>query len=103
MNINNKIEEAIKAIDKTTVLFYQNKNNEGYKQLEDTLDVISSTINEIMVYKQQDEEKNNSEINNLNVVLMDAMKALENRDTLLFSDIIQYDLKELLKKFEFTQ
>lgn len=96
MNLKYSIEEAINAIGQTTTLFYQHKTQEGYEQFNQTLNVLMQAINLILVAKSQgisidiDEQK-------LNTVLGNAMAAMEQGDTILISDILIFELKEMFE------
>ena len=94
-NIGDKIKEVINGIDKTTDLFYQNKINDGYIQLENMLFTINETVNAISNYKKNIDNNCCFDENKLNTILTEAMNALEVRDSLLLADILQYDLKEM--------
>lgn len=89
------ITDAIESIDQTTEIFYQQKMDEGYKQLEITLAVLTKAIDTLFQYKaagnpiEMDEQQ-------LTGVLSEALKAMQERDTVLLSDIMQYELKESL-------
>lgn len=85
------IKDTIKAIEDNTELFYQQKNNEGYKMLNTTLALLEQTINAIQVSEYIDGQL-------FIEVLTEAMKALENGDTILFSDILYFNLKSLLEQ-----
>lgn len=93
--IRDEIKEVIRAIDETTALFYQQKNKEGYQMLDPTLKSIMTVVNMIFTIKteinqiQIDEQK-------LNTVLGNAMKAIERGDTILLSDILHFDLRNML-------
>jgi acetyl-CoA carboxylase beta subunit len=93
--IEKSITEAIDAISRVTDLFYQSKTEEGYKELEKVLIVLNNMVNVIAM-----EARNGVNIlldeGKLNEILTEAMKALEAGDTILFSDIFEYDLKDLL-------
>lgn len=95
--IREKLEEAITSIEQTTDFFYQNKVNEGYTQFEKTLLVLTNTINDIFEYKIQGNEIGIEE-SHLIEVLTEAMNAMEAKDTLLLSDILNYELKELFEQ-----
>ncbi|NLO09340.1 MAG: hypothetical protein GX129_05660 [Clostridiales bacterium] len=92
--IKKNLKEAIEAISKVTNLFYQNKTEEGYKELENTLIVLNNTTSAISDQAQNGDETIVDQVK-LNEILMQAMKALEIGDTILFSDIFEYELKEL--------
>lgn len=89
--------EAMQAIEETTTLFYQQKNQEGYQLLNHTLTVLIQVVNEIFTIKQ---ENNTIDIDEqkLNLVLGDAMVAIEQKDTILLSDLLNFDLRIILEK-----
>ncbi len=95
MNKSNKIKEIILMIEKTSSLFYQNKMNEGYFELEKLITYISDTMNELF----QTHIINADEKNILNI-LKSAMDAMEQKDTLLLADILEYELKEIYLEIE---
>lgn len=94
-----RIEEAVASIDRTTELFYQNQIKSGYEQLENTILILSKTIDEIYRYKNQGHviEVNKEELNG---ALVQAVNAMEGKDSLLLSDILQYEINEMLKKIQ---
>ncbi len=96
-NMRVRIEEAISSIEQTTDKFYQNKTEDGYNQLGETISILTETINEIYEYKMQGNEIGIDE-NALVEVLTEAMNAMENKDMLLLADILQYELKGLFEK-----
>jgi hypothetical protein len=92
--LKQKLMETSELVSKTTELFYQNKINEGYEKLQILLEEISNRMNEIFLHKQNGNEIGIEE-NKLVEVLNEALAALEIKDTLLFSDIFEYELKDL--------
>jgi hypothetical protein len=92
--INHEINEIIQSIDATTLLFYQQNNEAGYAQLDQLLVLLMQGFNSILSYKAKgfDIGIEESQINN---VLNEAMKAMQNKDTILLSDILCYDIKGL--------
>lgn len=99
--LKKKIVIAKQSIDETTDLFYQNKTNEGYKRFEDTITVLTDTINNIFEYKNQGYDIGIEEPH-LVEVLTNAMNAMEEKDALLLSDILNYELKELFEQVDET-
>jgi ElaB/YqjD/DUF883 family membrane-anchored ribosome-binding protein len=94
-----EIIKVLQSIDQTTELFYQQKEQEGYKNLEYTLDILIKTINEMLIYKKEKSDNfKDIQENKINEILTEAMNALEQKDTILLSDILNYDLKEALKE-----
>ena len=96
-NLSGLLKDAMRSIEETTVCFYQNKISEGYQRLDDTLVRLSNLMNEIALYREQGNE---IEINEREIVtrLTEAMNALEQKDTLLLSDILEYEIKDILAK-----
>lgn len=92
--IKSKIDDAIQIIEINTDLFYQNKIDEGYKYLDNTLVKISEAIEEVIKY--QDSSGQDIQGERIVGILTEAMKALEMKDALLLADILQYELKEIL-------
>ncbi|MDI9508282.1 MAG: hypothetical protein QM217_00430 [Bacillota bacterium] len=91
-----KIDEAIGLIDINADLFYQNKIDEGYRQLDNTLVKISEAIEEVIKYQDQSGQDIQGE--KVVGILTEAMKALEMKDTSLLADILQYELKEIFEE-----
>ncbi|MDF2472549.1 MAG: hypothetical protein K0R21_331 [Anaerocolumna sp.] len=92
-----KVEEAITSIEQVTELFYQNQIKAGYEQLEKTILILVTTVDELYAYKSLGNEIGVKEMQ-LNEVLTQAVNAMESKDSLLLSDILQYELKELFNK-----
>lgn len=90
------IREVIESIEVTTGLFYQQNIREGYNKLEQTLNNLSLLTNLINIDDASEEDTLLA--NQFNDILKEALQALEQGDTILFSDILQYDLKELLEQ-----
>ncbi|WP_313131388.1 hypothetical protein [Anaerocolumna sp.] len=90
------IKDSIQSIDQTTKLFYQQKTKEGYEELESTLNFLANTMDGIFTYIKAGKNIGADE-NKLVQLLTDSMNAMEKKDTILLSDILQYELKELLE------
>lgn len=93
--ISNKIMflEAISEIEENTLLFYQQKNKEGFTKLDGTLAKLIETISTI-----QGSNLNNIDEKKLNEILSNAMNAIAAEDTILLSDILYFDLKPIFEK-----
>lgn len=92
------IMDAIIAIEENSVLFYQQKNKDGYEMLDNTLKILIKAADGILVTQK---EKSGSYIDDkkLNAILVNAMNAIESGDTILLTDILCFDLKPLLEQF----
>jgi hypothetical protein len=96
INLKNTIQDAVQAIEQTTTLFYQQKNSEGYQQLNQTLNSLMQAVDVIITAKVNGNHINIDE-QKLNAVLGRAMTAIENEDTILLSDILVFELKCMLE------
>ena len=89
------IKDVVNEIEITTNLFYQQKNQEGFAQLEGIVYLLNNITNSISKLESEGNHVN-IDIVKINQILTDAMNALENLDTILLSDILNYELKEML-------
>jgi hypothetical protein len=96
--LKDNINKAMRSIDKTATLFYQQKNQEGFQELDITLNTLMETINVVMTYQaSQNVKLIDDQI--LNKVLLEAMKAIEHKDTVLIADILTYEVNEMLMQY----
>lgn len=93
-DIKNEINSIIDHIDTTTMLFYQQKNESGYKELEQLLISLTHGANDILALMEKGIIT--FHMNDFNESLLMAMKAMECKDMILLSDILCYDIKEML-------
>jgi len=89
--LKENIKDVISEIEITTNLFYQQKNQEGFTELEGIIYLLNNITNRV---SELELEGNHVNINIL------AMNALENLDTILLSDILNYELKEMLIEYQ---
>lgn len=92
-NLNELIEISITKIEEVTDLFYQHKDHEGYLRLDE---IIGHLMKLAEGLKEIVEEKPDINVQEFLDILTEAMNALEERDTVLLSDIMQYDLTDQL-------
>ncbi len=80
-------------IDAVTELFYQQKEAQAYQGMAFLVDSMDKALQNILLYKSEHPE---AEIDQVKIVssLMEAMKAMEEKDTVLLADILNYELKE---------
>lgn len=91
--MKNSIEATINSIDEVTELFYQQKDKEGYVKFEETLNFLVLILDSM----ENDKEGNfNIDHQGFNEKLVEAMKALEEKDTVLLADILKYEISEML-------
>ncbi len=87
----------MKIIDDTTDLFYQQKIKEGYGQLGHTLEKLAEAADRISINNKGNYRHDIRE-DSLPEILGSAMEAMEAGDMVLFSDILQYELKEAFRE-----
>lgn len=85
------------SIEETTALFYQQKLSEGFRKLMPTLNLLTQAIDAIYTYKAEGKELE-LDTEGLMNTLKDAMHALEEKDTVLLSDILTYEVKDLFDR-----
>lgn len=93
--ILNSITETMHVTSLTADLFYQQKNKEGFQKLDATLNILMQTLGEIISYQTVHNQKLIEE-QILNAVLSEAMAAIEKRDTILLSDLLIFEINQLL-------
>lgn len=93
MDLKTQMEQIMQQIDHVTELFYQQKEQEGYSALNDLLSNLATSIDVLYQYKQQHEEIAFDE-QEFQAALVDAMNALEEKDTVLLADVLKYDIYE---------
>jgi hypothetical protein len=89
-----KIMTAMEAIEEVTLLFYQQKTKEGYNKLEAVLTDISGVIELLYALKKEELYRTNEMLE----ILRAAMAALEKKDLILLSDILNYELKDRFER-----
>ncbi len=97
--LKENIKNIIDAIEVTTNLFYQQKNQEGFTELEGIIYLLNNMTNRVSEFELEGNYVN-IDIVKINQILTDAMNALENLDTILLSDILNYELKEMLIDYQ---
>lgn len=90
--LKDKIKEVIELIQVTTDSFYQQKDNHGYNTLNIMLGRLMNVIDELNQIKEEIEFDKNQ----FNENLRETLNALENKDTVLLSDLLVYEVKEQL-------
>lgn len=99
MELAKRIEETEKNIDTTAELFYQQKNQMAYTELEKVIVDLSQIIEEAY-RKNQGNEEVMSRINDLTIVLQDVVVSLEDKDSVLIADLLKYEITEKLSALQ---
>lgn len=92
-NLIELIETSISKIEEATDLFYQHKDHEGYLRLDEIIGQLMKLADGL---KDIVNEKPDINVQEFLEILTEAMNALQERDTVLLSDILQYDLTDQL-------
>lgn len=93
MNVlKDKINEVIELIQVTTDSFYQQKENNAYN----TLNIMLGKLMNVMDELNHINEDIDFDENQFNENLRETLKALEDKDTVLVSDLLVYEVKEQL-------
>lgn len=95
-NIRQKIEQTISEIDMVVELFYQQKTQEAYTQLDPVLGNMMSTIEAVLAYQQEHTELE-IDVNSLTEALREALSAIEEKDAILMADVLKYEVIEKLE------
>ncbi len=93
-------ELVIKTIDDvrdTVDLFYQQKDSEAFSKFIVVLEEMTDTIDVLFAYKNEYDEFEMDE-KKVCDILKDAMEALQNSDSVLLADILQYDFVEYIEE-----
>lgn len=83
------------SIQKTTELFYTQREAEGYQAFGVLLEPMATVLDRLF-RRQNETGKPEFEQNEIAKLLNDAMNAMEARDSVLLADILQYDFLDQL-------
>jgi len=94
--IKTNIDNVLKTLDEIMNMFYVGNDSEGYIKLNETL----ITMLMLIEYIEKSDKLEEVDINKIENILKDCVEALEEKDTVLLADIIQYDLIDALKEIQ---
>lgn len=95
-NIKQQIEQNIEEIDAVVEMFYQQKTQDAYIQMDQVLGKLMTTIEAVMAY-QQEHEGVEIDVSVLTEALKEALSAMEERDAILMADVLKYEVNEKLE------
>lgn len=95
-NIKQQIEQNIEEIDAVVEMFYQQKTQEAYSQLDQVLGKLMTVIETVAVYQQEHTDVE-IDITGLTEALKEALSAMEERDAILMADVLKYEVIEKLE------
>lgn len=93
------IDQIMAQIEQAGDLFYQHKDHEGYEILNETIGGLLELAEKLKVIARENEGIELGEQELLSI-LNEALSALEEKDTVMLSDILQYDLMERLESLK---
>lgn len=94
-------EKVTKAQEKITTIadyLYQEKEKEAYIVIDELLTILME-LNAIIVEANQQGENFPFDEEGFKNTLLEAMKALEQKDMVLFADILQYEVGEQIQEW----
>lgn len=90
MDIKKLVSDTIDIINKMTELFYQQKNKEAMKIMDNVLNCLVEVSNHVA------EREMSQNGNNILAILANSLKAYEEKDYVLLADILRYDMVDEL-------
>lgn len=94
--IKQQIQQNISEIDGVVELFYQQKTQEAYGQLDQVLGRLLATIEAAVTYQQEHTEVE-IDVSGLTEALKEALSAMEEKDAILMADVLKYEVIEKLE------
>jgi hypothetical protein len=99
--VDDYILRLTRGIESTVQLFRQQKEDEGLGLLIQIIDGLSWTIEAVFSLRITLLEQGfNANVEQLNDLLNELLKAMENEDYVLISDILQYEIQETLHSWK---
>lgn len=95
--IKNNVINLIENIEEMVICFYQQKKEQGYAKLDETLNLLGNVMDELS-YLKKENDKLSFDLDSMNIALNHALVALQEKDTILFSDILNYELLTQLRE-----
>lgn len=97
----NLLDKTIDSINVVTDKFYQQNISEGYLLLADSITIIMECIDAMEKFNDIGYDLG-VDINDILQIIKETMNILEQRDAILLSDILQYELLEQFIKVKNT-
>ena len=95
-NIREQIAQNINEINEVVEMFYQQKAQEAYAQLDLVLGNLLAAIDATVAYQQEHSELE-IDVNGLTEALKEALSAMEEKDAILMADVLKYEVVEKLE------
>ena len=92
-----QLKDTIISLNEILELFYQQNNSEAFEKFDEVILEVTKTIDGLERYKN---EHQNFEMDEEKIcrILTEAMQALQSSDSVLMSDILQYDFVEYMNE-----
>lgn len=94
--LKEQVGKAVKDIDDVVEMFYQQKTQEAYLQLDPVLGQLMDTLASVITYAQEHPEAG-IDVESLTEALKEALSAVEERDAILMADVLKYEVIEKLE------
>lgn len=94
--LKEQVGKAVKEIDDVVEMFYQQKTQEAYLQLDPVLGRLMDTLTSVITYAQEHPEAG-IDVESLTEALKEALSAVEERDAILMADVLKYEVIEKLE------
>lgn len=93
MELKQALQLSLEKIEEVTDLLYQQKEHDAYVLLNDTLLVISDTMQLLFTWYTENSVDSSSQ-QEMVQILTQAMEAMESKDTVMLADTLKYELGE---------
>lgn len=95
-SIRGQLENNISEINEVVEMFYQQKTQAAYAQLDLVLGNMLATIDAVVMYQQKHSDKE-IDVNGLTEALKEALSAIEEKDAILMADVLKYEVIEKME------
>lgn len=95
-NLKENINALLTELDGTTELFYQQKLQEAYQNLQGVIGQMMETVDKVYLYKQEQPDFPLDE-EGLMGALKETVSVMEEQDAVLVADVLKY---EVMEKFQ---
>jgi KaiC/GvpD/RAD55 family RecA-like ATPase len=96
-SLKEQIVKNMAEIDDVVEMFYQQKTQEAYAQLNVVLGNFAAIIEPLFSYQQEHSDKE-IDVDGLTEALKEALSAMQERDAILVADVLKYELLEKLER-----
>ncbi len=94
--LRTKIRDTIAQIDTVVEMFYQQKTQEAYLELDPVLSGMMELMEPVLAWEKEHPGAG-LEPNGLTEALREALSAMEERDAILMADVLKYEVAEKLE------